>query len=290
MPIVYFNGDYLDPAAASVNVEDRGVLFGEGVYEVTRVYSGKPFEMTGHAERIRRSLAAIEIEPGDIPERLVEASHVLIEKNELVNGRVYWQVTRGVSSPRSFVYGDAAPTIFAAAYHGSPLGIGTLPETSIMLAEDRRWSEVWIKTTMLMPNNMALNAAKRAGCGHAALVKEVNGTAIVKEANSANLAIVKDGALITHPIDGSILPGITRDVALEASARIGIPVREEAFDVPTLLAADEILLIGTGVEVSAVTRVVEGRCGQSGPLLELPAGPVTAQVREAFEQRVIGTG
>lgn len=278
--LVYLNGQIIPAAEALVPVMDRGLMFGEGVYEVVRYYGGRAYTMQPHAKRMVRSLEGIGIRPGNLVDDLVGASDELMQREGFGDGNVYWQVTRGPMKKRAFGYDpESRPTIVAWAIPAAPIQTQGVPTTKVMLVEDTRWTHCWIKSTMLMPNTIAYNAAAQAGCGHAVMVKD----GIVKEANSANLFAVVNGKLRTYPNDGGILVGITRTVVNRLIGELSLELDQTPVRVDELPGVDELFLSGTNTEVTAVTGVVDSvagggsySIGNGGP------GPVTTRLREAF--------
>jgi len=256
-------------------------MFGEGVYEVIRVYGGKAFKLQAHADRLARSLTAIGIEPAGIPQALVDAAPKLLSENGLTDANIYWQVTRGVTSPRSFVYGEASPISFAAAYPAEPLSTEGAATTGVLLADDHRWADVWVKTTMLLPNTLALNAAKAAGCDHALFVKD----GVITEGNSSNFFAIIEGELWTHPANGRILDGITRHLVMELAEKMNLRINEQGLYASDLADVEEAFLTGTNTEITAVTCVSD-MDGDSMTVGNGTVGSVTARLREAYVQLI----
>lgn len=279
---VYLNGQYLPKREAALSVEDRGTLFGDGVYEVTRYYGGRPLAMAAHLARLRRSMEAIEIdEPDDVP-ALPEISDALVQRNDLEDAKVYWQVTRGPASPRNHAIPERAnPSVLVMTYPAPAVDPhAACPAWTAILAEDRRWGDCWIKSTMLLPNTLARSAANRAGCDEAIL--QCDGR--VTEGTSTNVLVVKDGVIRTHPANRRILGGITRAIVLELARGQGRTVREEAVTVEELIGADEVMLTGTTTHIAAVTHVDARAIGDGRP------GPVTEALHHALMQHVLEQG
>ncbi len=276
--IVYLNGTYLPKPQAALPIEDRGTLFGDGVYEVTRYVNGRAFELRRHADRLRRSLDGIGIAGVDV-NAIVEASDEVVKRNGRSSAAVYWQVTRG-AGPRSHVIApDLEPSVLVMAYAYKPFDAqAPLPQLKVRTTEDNRWGDCWIKTTMLLPNSRAKSLALRDGFDDAVFVRD----GVVTEATSSNLFLVRDGELWTHPATRRVLGGITRAVVLELAAEAGVGVREEAFDVAVLAAADEVFLTGTTTDVSAVVAV-DGK-----PIAGGEPGPITRRLRGALLGRMAG--
>ncbi len=272
-PIIYLNGDFVPKSAAFMSVDERGTLFGDGVYEVLRFYAGRPLAVDLHLGRMRQSLSRIDLEPPEDFDRLPQIAGRLLEKNGLSNAKVYWQVTRG-SAPRNPAYPQGVPpTVLMIASPTDPLQLDApVPTLTAVLALDERWANCWIKSLMLLPNIMAANAAHKAGCDSAILHRD--GT--VTEATNANIMIVKDGELWTHPADRWVLNGVTRQLVLGLARELRITVHEAVYTTDQLLDSDEALLTGTTIHVTAVTKIDGQTIGDGQP------GPVTTRLHEAL--------
>lgn len=275
-PIVYLNGEYLPKSQARFSVEDRGALFGDGVYEVTRYYGGQPFEMQAHLDRLRHSLKGISLpEPPHVAE-LPAISDELIRRNGFNDATVYWQVTRGPAPRNRLFPDDPRPTVLAIVYPASALELGDGPATiTVTVAEDTRWSQCHIKALILLPTMLARNAAHARGFGDAIYQRD----GVVTETTGANLFIVRDDELHTHPADRWILHGITRRVVFELAETLGIAVHEQPFTVDQMLAADEVLITGTTTQITAVTQIDEQA---------FEVGAVTSRLSKAFAEKVHG--
>ncbi len=275
-PIVYFNGQYVPKSRAALPIEDRGTLFGDGVYEVTRYVNGRAFELQRHAARLGRSLAGIGI-TGVAVESITGASDQVVKRNGLADATVYWQVTRG-AGPRSHVIDPGlTPSVLVMAYPFRRLDpAAAVPEVKVCTAEDNRWGDCWIKSTMLLPNSRAKSLAKANGFDDAVLVRD----GVVTEGASSNLFIVRDGVILTHPADRHILAGITRGVVIELAGALGYVVQERAFGVQALLDADEAMLTGTTTDVTAVVAVDGQAVATAAP------GPVTRALHKALTGRL----
>jgi len=274
-PIVYLNGEYLPRKQATLRVDERGVYFADGVYEVVRYFNGKPFTLDEHLQRLRRSLGGIELAFDPAP--IAQASDELVRRNNLPDARVYWQVTRGVA-PRSHVIADGlSPTVFLSADPASVVGPNDPLQTlSAITAFDDRWHNCWIKSLMLLPNTLARTRAAKAGAGEALFVRDGR----ITEGAATNVFAVFDGELYTHPADRYILEGITRNVIIDLARGLGIAVHEQAFNAVDLHAVDELMVTGTGSLLMAVTQV-DGK-----PIADARPGPVTQQLWQALLNRI----
>ncbi|MDR6224684.1 D-alanine transaminase [Desmospora profundinema] len=261
---------------AHIDIEDRGYQFGDGIYEVFRVYNGKVFRMQDHLDRFQRSADEIGLQLPYGLDRLQSFLEQLIETNGLSEGNVYLQASRGVA-PRSHPFPEESRSVLVAyTIEGErPLeyirnGIRTITEADI------RWLRCDIKSLNLLGAVLAKQKAKEHGCQEAILHRD--GT--VTEGSSTNVFLVKDGQLITHPANNLILHGITRLVVLELAEELGIPVKEETFTLEDLRKADEVFITGTTVEISPVVQIDDYHVGDGKP------GPVVHRLQEAFEKQI----
>ncbi len=277
--LVYLNGEFVDSSRALVSVNDRGFLFGDGVYEVTRAFDGSLFEPERHAARLRRGLAGLDIRwpfaddhaPTAIAERL-------LRENALLDGEatVYLQVTRGVA-PRTHQFPPAstAPTVYVAARAFTPPEELRARGADAITHPDLRWARCDLKTLNLLPNVLAKQAATAAGAFDSIMIRD----GVVTEGANTNVWAVVDGVVRTHPATHAILPGVTRDVVLELAAAAGRPVREEALRVDELWTADEVFLSGTTTDVMPIVRVDGRAIGDARP------GPVARALHDALMAR-----
>ncbi len=276
-PMIYLNGEFCPKSAGAVSVDERGMLFADGVYEVLRFYAGRPLAMDRHVQRMAESLSRIELDPPADFERFPQIAQDLLEKNNLTDARFYWQITRG-PAPRNVRYPkDTPPTVMVVPTPCAGLDDDApIPTQTAILMPDQRWGNCWIKSLMLLPNVLAANAAYRAGADAAILHRD----GIVTEATNANAMIVRDGELWTHPADRWILNGVTRQLVLERADAAGIPIREKAFGSDEMLDADEVFLTGTTIHVTAITQIDGQKINTGQP------GPVTMGLHEAFNLHI----
>lgn len=264
------NGEYLPLELAHVSPLDRGFLFADGIYEVARFHRARAYRLGEHVVRLAESLAALRlsVDAAFYP----EVSRRLLEKNGLLTGDaiVYAQVTRGVA-PRAHAFPPPGtpPTVFAFARVSEP---PLSPGGSAILLPDERWGRCDIKSVMLLPNVLALQAAKEAGAIDAILVRD----GVALEATKANLFLVQGGTVRTAPNGPRILPGVTRGATLEAARRLGHAVSESAFSVAEMLAADEVFLASTSLWTHSLTAIDGKTIGSGRP------GPVAAKLRDAL--------
>lgn len=277
MEYVVVNGEVMDRGSAKVDIEDRGYQFGDGVYEVIRVYNGKMFTGVEHLNRLVESAEKIRMKLPYNPEELADLMQELIAKNELETGIVYMQFTRG-TSPRNHVFPgtDVAPTF--VAYTRKVVR----PEESMqkgvrtILDEDIRWLRCDIKSLNLLGNLLSKQKAAEEGCFEAILHRGQT----VTEGSHSNISIIKDGVIITHPANNYILNGITRQKVLEICGREHIPYEERAYTLDELFASDEVFSSGTTVEVMPVVEIEGKPVGNGEP------GPVTRSLQDLFKAEI----
>lgn len=247
--VAYVNGQFLDLSEANVPIDERGHQFGDGVYEVIRVYGGKPFLLKWHIERLFRSLGAIRIENPFTYETCVGLIEEAVNRSGFPESTVYLQITRGIA-PRSHLFPNVTPSVTLVVREYS--GATHSERKKLLLLPDERWANAYIKTLNLLPNVLAKQTAHDAGASEALLVR--NGKML--EASSANLWFVVSGQLVTAPANRFILPGITRRFVFELANDLHIPVQEQALGVENLAQVDEVFLTGTTTEILGIDEVV----------------------------------
>lgn len=259
-----------------IDLEDRGYQFGDGIYEVIRVYDGKPFLMDEHLNRLERSAREIQLTlpmPIDrIKEKLLEL--LTLEQGNTCN--IYLQVTRG-TAPRSHAFSDTHQALLTSYIIPSERPHETL-RTGIkaITTEDIRWLRCDIKSLNLLGNVLAKQKAVEHHCGEAIFHRD----GIVTEGSSSNFFIVNDKTLHTHPANNLILHGISRAAVIRLAKELGLKVDETAFRREDIYTADEAFLTGTTTEICPVTHVDSRPIGNGRP------GAVTRQLQEAFEELI----
>jgi D-alanine transaminase len=276
--MVFLNGSFVDAAEARIPVTDRGFLFADGLYEVVRVYGGRPVFFEPHLERLRRGLAELAID-WDGLDRLAPIADRLLAANALhdADATIYVQVTRGAPAKRSHAFPDDVPATVYAAAQAYPRHPDARYESGVeaVLVDDQRWKRRDIKSIALLPNVLANQRAHERGAFEALFVEDGH----VLEGSHSNLFAVDGGVAITHPLGQEILPGITRSVVLELAAGAGVAVREEPLPVERLASFSELFLTGTTTEVMPVTRVDGAAVGDGRP------GPVARTLQAAYLAR-----
>ncbi|MBS4191687.1 D-amino-acid transaminase [Bacillus sp. FJAT-49705] len=277
MEYVIVNGEFIERSKVKIDMEDRGYQFGDGVYEVIRVYNGKMFTANEHLNRLIDSGKKIKMDIPYTVEEMKEMLNKLIQKNNLDLGTIYMQITRG-AAPRNHVFpGDHVLPTFVANTKEAVRPIEIMKSgVKTILNEDIRWLLCDIKSLNLLGNLMAKQKAVEAGCFEA--IQHRNGT--VTEGSLSNVLIVKDGKVITHPADNLILNGITRQKVLEICRNNDMSYEETAFTLDDLNAADEVFVSGTTTEVTPVSEIEGNKVGDGTP------GPITKKLQELFEKEI----
>src|SRR5579875_1123493 len=234
------NGETMPVEQARVPVWDRGFLFGDSVYEVCRLYGGRCWLEAEHFARLRRSLKELEFPPVDV-DRLVDRVYQTIRSSGILEGTVYIQITRGVA-PRSHAFPDppVSPTelIVVRPYDDGPTARLRQTGAKVISHPDLRWKRCDIKSTNLLANCMATEAARRAGCQEAILVDSAG---LVTEATHTSLLWVRRGRLEGTPEGPEILPGTSRQLVLRLVKAMEIPFDESRITLDELKAADELI-------------------------------------------------
>lgn len=264
LPVCYLNGEYLPLAEARISPLDRAFLFADSVYEVLPAFAGRMFRFREHFDRLARSLSEVGIRSPHTHVQWQIILQELIERNGGGDMYLYAQVTRGVEFGRNHAFpADAVPTVFAMA---SPLPLLTAEQReqglSAITVEDFRWDRCDIKSTALLANVLMKQRAAEAGAQEALIVRDGE---VLEGASTSVLAILGD-VLVTPPDTHSILPGTTREVALEL-ARDMLPVVRRSISVSELFQASEIWIAAATRDVLPVCRV-DGRpigTGRPGP-------------------------
>ena len=273
---VYFNNRFMEKIDVKISPDDRGFLFGDGIYEVIRTYDGNFFELNAHFERLERSLQETAIHYDGMDE-LKAACRRLLADNGLSRGdaTVYIQITRGAAKRKHYFPDPPVPaTVYAAASRYIDDVETKERGGAVILSPDIRWNRCDIKTVSLLPNAMGCQAAREAGVMETIFVRD----GAVTEGTRTNFAAVFDGALWTHPECQNILSGVTRSVVLTLCRENGIPVREYPVLASKLAQAREMMLIGTTTEVTPVISWDGKSVGNSTP------GPITRRLQNALNQ------
>ena len=276
---IWMNGEILRSHEASISVQDRGFQFADGVYEVIRLYDGRPFTLERHCQRLWNSAIDIQLTPPLTTDGLMaEIRRLLDFAPHPGDGMIYLQLTRGVAERNHLFPESVVPTLL---FYTKPLPPPAVPATGpgakLLTVPDERWKRCWVKSIALLPNVLAKNAAVAAGADEAVFVDHD----FVTECSTSNLFAVINGKLVTPPVGTKVLPGITRAVVIELAGEMGIEVDERAIYVEEAAHAQELFITSTTRELSWVScwndkYLGAGRCG-----------PITAKLHRAFQARVL---
>ena len=277
MNFAIINGKLVNRSEAKVDIEDRGYQFGDGVYEVIRVYNGKMFTVKEHLERFVKSADSIGI---TLPYSIDECTALLEElvtKNNLVEGTIYMQITRG-TAPRNHVFPtkDVVPTLVAYTKEVARPVESLTNGVKTIRTEDIRWLRCDIKSLNLLGNLLAKQKAAEQGCFEAIQYRGDQ----VTEGSSSNMFIVNNGVVITHESNHLILKGITKDVILQICSQNNIPFEERSFTLAELAAADEVFLSSTTSEVMPIIAIDKDQVKEGLP------GPITRKLQSLFTEEI----
>jgi D-alanine transaminase len=272
--VVYFDGRFTPKSEVRVSPDDRGFLLGDGIYEVAAAYDGRFVALDRHMDRLRRSLRESRIDES-VADPLETVFQELLDRNgfsESGKSMVYLQVTRG-AAPRSHAFPKVAcrPTVYAYAAPFPDMG-NLAAGTGAITRPDLRWSRCDIKVISLIANCLANQEAKEAGAFEAILIRD--GFAL--EGTHTSFFSVKDGVIRTAPLSNFILPGITREITIEAVLREGIEVVETPIAQSELSSMDELFITGTTTEVVPIVTLDGKPVGDGSP------GPVTLRAMELY--------
>jgi D-alanine transaminase len=272
--MIFYKNQFMSKKDAHISPDDRGYYFGDGVYEVFRIYASKLYEKEAHLNRLKRSAAEALI-PLPYPIEEIEAKlDQLVELTGVAIGTLYMQITRG-EAPRAHPFPANAQPVMYASCTEVHRPISTIRGgISAITRDDIRWLRCDIKTLNLLPNVLAKQAAIEQGVGEVILHR--NGT--VTECSASNLMIIRSGILHTHPANNLILHGITRAVVLRLAKELEIEVKEQAFTLEELMQADEAFITGTTIEITPITEIDGAAVNQGAP------GPMTRRLQEQFER------
>lgn len=283
MRTVYVNGEYLPENEAKVSIFDRGFLFADSIYEVTTVVNGKLVGFDSHMARLRRSLKELSMPSPADDEALLAMHRELVKRNEIDQGLVYIQITRGVAD-RNFYFPseDTPTTLVAFTQNNKVLDTPALNNgIKVISVEDQRWARRDIKTTQLLYPSMAKMQAKSQGADDAWLVEDGK----VTEGTSNNAFIVTaEGTLVTRPLSNDILHGTTRKALLECAESLQMKFEERAFTIEEAKNAREAFISSAScfavpvISIDGAT-IADGKCG-----------PLTKRLREAYGETHVAAG
>jgi D-alanine transaminase len=275
-PIAYVNGAFVPLSEAKVSVLDRGFLFADGIYEVAAVLDGKLIDNASHLARLERSVGEIALPLPESLDRIEAIQKELVRRNNLVNGMVYLEVTRGADSGRDFAFpkADVKPTLIMftsvkdivnAPSAKTGIGVITVP--------DLRWTRRDIKSVALLAQVLAKQAAAEANAGEAWMIEDGK---VTEGGSSSCFILTQDDVIVTRQNGSAILPGCTRKAVVKLAQERQLRVEERAFSVEEALAAKEAFITSATVFVQAVVSIDGKKVGSGKP------GPMTDRLREIY--------
>lgn len=273
MTVYFVNGKFMEKEQVAISIEDRGYYFGDGVYEVIKVYDGELYTSEEHIARLFESAAKIKLAIPYTEAQLLDIAKQLVVSNSISVGHIYMQVTRG-AAPRIHQFPDRTvqPMMTAYAINSARPVEGMEQGAKVKSIEDFRWLRCDIKSLNLLANVMAKQEAVESGCKEAVFVRD----GFVTEGASTNMFGVKDGILYTHPANNLILNGITRQVVLRLCRELGITVVEKPFTLEAAFAMDELFMTSTTLEIMPIVQLDDTTIGAGKP------GSMTLQLQKAF--------
>ncbi|NQY60302.1 D-amino-acid transaminase [Cognatishimia sp.] len=274
---VFVNGEYLPETEAKISIFDRGFLMADAVYEVTSVLGGKLVDFEGHAVRLERSLKELDMKAPCTKEALLEIHRKLVEVNEIDEGLVYLQVSRGSDGDRDFVFPDPETTepslvLFTQNKPGLADSPAAQKGAKIISIEDIRWGRRDIKTVQLLYPSMGKMMAKAARADDAWMIED----GYVTEGTSNNAYFVKDGKIVTRPLSNDILHGITRKAVLRLAEEAQMQIEERLFTIDEAKEADEAFTTSASAFVMPVVEIDGVALGDGTP------GELAKRLREIY--------
>ena len=273
--IAYVNGSFVPLADAKVSVLDRGFLFADGIYEVSAVLEGKLVDNASHLARLERSVGEIALALPETLDRIIEIQKELITRNQLENGLVYMQVTRGADAGRDFAFPKGVkPTLILFT---SVKDIVNAPSAksgiAVITVPDIRWARRDIKSVALLAQVLAKQAAAEAGAGEAWMIEEGK---VTEGGSSSAFILTKDDVLVTRQNSSAILPGCTRKAVVALAEERQLRVEERPFTVAEALVAKEAFITSASSFVQAVVTI-DGKAVADGK-----PGPMANRLREIY--------
>ena len=279
MNISYINGTFLPKDKIRISPDDRGFIFGDGIYEVMKWYGSFFFDPESHLARLKRSLREVRInwpEADTFPSFAREL--IKINRLEERQALIYLQVTRG-AAPRNHSFPDpeVQPTAYAFARETGQTNTDPGTGVKVILRKDIRWSRCDIKSISLLANTLSFQEAHETGMKECIFVRE----GMITEGSRSNIFLVADGTLYTHPESGYILSGVTRKNIIRFAKESGIIVREVPFPEKDLGIVQEAFISNTSAEVTPVTSFESMQVGTGLP------GPLTLQIHRKFQDEIL---
>lgn len=278
--MILYNEQLLPREDVHIDIEDRGYQFGDGVYEVIRVYNGRPFYLQKHLQRLLRSAEAIQLELPVALEPLAKKLEELVVANHMNQGNIYLQVTRGVAARTHVFPVINQPVLIAYTQPGERPTEALQAGITAITTEDLRWLRCDVKSLNLLGAVLAKQKAVDHQADEAILIRD----GFVTEGSSTNFFLVEDEVIWTHPANHLILHGITRQIVLQLAAKRNLTVHEVAFAKERVYRADECFITSTTMEVCPVVKVDDRVINQGQP------GAITRMLQAGFQRLITRNG
>jgi D-alanine transaminase len=272
--IAYVNGSFLPIADAKVSILDRGFLFADGIYEVAAVLEGKLIDNASHLARLERSVGEISLTLPETTERIQEIQKELVARNNLVEGLVYLEVTRGADKDRDFAFPKGVkPTLVMFTSVKNLNGPGAGAGVSVITVPDIRWPRRDIKSVALLAQVLAKQAAAEAGAGEVWMIED---DMVTEGGSSSAFILTHEDVLVTRNNSPAILPGCTRKAVVALAEERQLRVEERPFTIAEALAAKEVF-------ITSATAFVQGVVSIDGKIVgDGKSGPMTGRLRNIY--------
>ena len=274
-PIAYVNGSFVPLSEAKVSILDRGFLFADGIYEVAAVLDGKLIDNASHLARLERSVGEIELALPETTTRIQEIQRELIKRNDLVNGMIYLEVTRGADTGRDFAFPkDVKPTLIMFPTTKDLINAPSAKTgIAVITVPDLRWTRRDIKSVALLAQVLAKQAAAVAGAGEAWMIEDGK---VTEGGSSSCFILTQDDVIVTRQNGSEILPGCTRKAVVALAEERQLRVEERPFSIEEALAAKEAFITSATVFVQAVVSIDGKQVSGGRP------GPMATRLREIY--------
>jgi D-alanine transaminase len=273
--IAYVNGSYLPLSEAKVSILDRGFLFADGIYEVAAVLDGKLVDNASHLARLERSVGEIKLPLPETTGQIQEIQKELVKRNELVNGMVYLEVTRGADTGRDFAFPKGiTPTLVIFTSEKDIVGAPSAKTgINVITVPDLRWTRRDIKSVALLAQVLAKQAAAEAGAAEAWMIEDGK---VTEGGSSSCFILTQDDVIVTRQNGSEILPGCTRKAVVKLAEERQLRIEERAFSIEEALAAKEAFVTSASLFVQAVVSIDGKKVADGKP------GPMTNRLREIY--------
>ena len=249
---VYLNSRFIKHKDAKIHIEDRGFQFADSVYEVVPIYNKKLIDTKFHLQRLRFSLSELDIKYKVHDKQLINIFCKLINTNNIKNGIIYLQITRGIQQRNHVYKNNLKPTVIIYSQSKSfNIPDKNFKGVEVITHEDLRWSRADLKTVNLLPNILAENFAHKKNKYTAILIKNNK----ITEGAHSNIWIIRKNKILTHPVNNEILKGVTRTVLKLIIKTTGFILKENSFTREQLYKADEVFLTSSGSFITPILKI-----------------------------------